>query len=90
MEEILVANLQRISDRILRHVDAEHLPAGYALAVGAIVIGYVELPDVHDWVDAVPDSAVEKLIAIMVRRGKWDSLPWLSEYVRKTPAEVSV
>lgn len=78
-----MANLQHIAGRIFRHVDAGHLAVGFALAMGAIIDAQDEDPDVHGWIDAVPGSAVEKLIACMVRRGKWDDPTWLREYVRK-------
>jgi hypothetical protein len=78
-----VANLQHIAARIFRHVESEHLAAGYALAMGSIIDAYDEDPDVHGWIDAQPGSAIEKLIACMVRQGKWDDPCWLREYVRK-------
>jgi hypothetical protein len=78
-----VANLQHIASRIFRRVNAGHLEDGYALAMGAILEAYDDDPDVHGWIDAVPGSAVERLIACMVRRGKWADPVWLRESVRK-------
>lgn len=40
-------------------------------------------PDFHEWADGVAGSTVEKLIATMVRQGKWDDPDWLREYVRR-------
>ncbi len=77
-----MANIQHIADRIFRHVDAGHLPAGYTLVMGAIIDAYGDSQDFHEWVDAVQGSAVEKLIACMVRKGKWNDPAWLREYVR--------
>ncbi|WP_437559384.1 hypothetical protein [Acidithiobacillus sulfuriphilus] len=77
-----MANLQHIADRIFRHVDAGHLPVGYTLAMGALIDAYDEDPDFHAWADTVQGSRVEKLIARMVRQGKWDDPFWLREYVR--------
>ncbi|MBU2853340.1 hypothetical protein [Acidithiobacillus ferriphilus] len=76
-----MANIQHIATRIFRHVDAGHLPVGYTLTMGALIDAYGDNPNFHEWVDAVPGSAVEKLIACMVRTGKWDDQEWLREYV---------
>lgn len=89
-----MANLQHIADRIFRHVDAGHLPAGYANCMGALIDAYGtpparvppamdDDPDFHEWVDSVPGSAIEKLIACMVRKGAWSDPAWLREYIRE-------
>ncbi|MDA8378701.1 MAG: hypothetical protein M0Z50_17045 [Planctomycetia bacterium] len=78
-----MANLQHIADRIFQHVDVGRLPAGYSLVMGALIDAYDEDPDFHAWVDSVTGSAIEKLIACMVRAGKWDDPAWLREYVRE-------
>lgn len=77
-----MANIQHIANRIFRHVEAGHLVAGYALTMGILLEAYDDDPDFHEWADSVPGSAVEKLIATMVRIGKWDDPDWLREYVR--------
>ena len=77
-----MANIQHIAARIFRHVDAGHLPAGYTLTMGALINAYDDDPDFHEWADTVPGSAVEKLMACMVRHGAWDNPEWLREYVR--------
>jgi hypothetical protein len=83
-----MANLQHIADRIFRHVDAGHLVAGYSASMGALIDAYGvppardEDPDFHAWVDAVPGSAVEKLLVCMVRNGKWGDPAWLQDYLR--------
>ena len=82
-----MANIQHIADRIFRHVDAGCLPAGYALVMGALVDAYDDDPDFHEWADAVPGSAVEKLMACMVRQGKWGDSAWLRAYVREATRE---
>lgn len=82
-----MGNIQHIADRIFRHVDAGRLPAGYALVMGTLVDAYDDDPDFHEWVDSVPGSAVEKLIARMVRHGAWDDHEWLREYVREAAKE---
>lgn len=82
-----MANIQHIADRIFRHVDAGHLSVGYALAMGAIIDAYDDDPDFHEWADAVQGSAIEKLIACMVRTGKWDDPVWLREYTRAATRE---
>ena len=82
-----MANIQHVATRIFRHVDVGHLPAGYALAMGALVDAYDEDPDFHEWADAVPGSAVEKLMACMVRQGKWGDPVWLRDYVREAARE---
>lgn len=82
-----MANIQHIAGRIFRHVDAGYLPAGYSLAMGALIDAYDECPDFHAWVDAVPGSSVEKLIARMVRQGKWSDSAWLRGYVREALKE---
>ena len=79
-----MANLQHIADRVFRHVDADHLPAGYALVMGALIDAYDDDPDFHEWADGVTGSAVEILIARMVRKGAWNDPEWLREYVRET------
>jgi hypothetical protein len=84
-----MANLQHIADRIFRHVDASNLPAGYATVMGALIDAYGvptangDDPDFHEWVDSVTGSTIEKLIARMVRNGKWDDPAWLQEYIRE-------
>ena len=56
--------------------------------MGALIDAYDDDPDFHEWVDSVSGSAVEKLIACMVRKGKWNDPEWLREYVRGcTPQE---
>ena len=82
-----MANIQHIAARIFRHANAGRLPAGYALAMGALVDAYDEDPDFHEWADAVPGSAVEKLMACMVRQGKWGDPVWLRDYVREAARE---
>lgn len=82
-----MANIQHIADRIFKHADAGHLPAGYALTMGALIDAYDDDPDFHAWVDSVPGSAVEKLIACAVRKGVWDHPDWLREYVREALKE---
>lgn len=77
-----MANIQHVADRVFRHVEAGHLAAGYAKAMGALIDAYDDNPDFHEWADEVPGSAVEKLIATMVLHGKWNDLAWLMEYVR--------
>lgn len=96
-----MANIQHIADRIFRHVDAGHLAAGYASAMGALIDAYgVPLagglhpargddPDFHKWVDSVPGSAVEKLIARMVRNGAWSDPSWLREYIQEVSLKES-
>lgn len=76
-----MANLQHIADRIFRHVDAGHLAAGYALSMAYLIDAYDDDPDFHEWADAVPGSAVEKLLACMVRKGKWGDPLWLTQYI---------
>lgn len=82
-----MANLQNIADRVFRHVDAGHLPAGYANCMGALIDADSEDPDFHKWVDTVSGSAVEKLIACMVRKGKWDDPAWLRDYIQEALKE---
>ena len=82
-----MANIQHIARRIFRHVDEEHLPAGYALAMGALIDAYDDDPDFHEWVDDVQGSAVEVLIARMVRQGAWNDPDWLRETIQETPRE---
>jgi hypothetical protein len=82
-----MANMQHVAERIFRHVDAGHLPAGYANCMGALIDAYGATPardddlDFHEWADKVQGSAIEKLIACMVRQGSWDNPAWLREYV---------
>lgn len=117
-----MANIQHIAERIFRHVEVGHLPAGYALTMGALIDAYgmplqgaflpgaslpgasrlqgsfpvqvANLPerdeepdcrshDFHEWVNRVSDSAIEILIARMVRKGAWDNPEWLREYVQE-------
>lgn len=82
-----MANLQHIAERIFRHVNAGHLTAGYATAMGVMIDAYDDDPDFHEWVNSVPGSAVEKLLACMVRHEKWDDPVWLREYVREALTE---
>lgn len=74
-----MANIQHIADGIFRRVDAGHLAAGYSASMGALIDAYGDDPDFHAWVDAVPGSAVEKLLARMVRAGAWNDPQWLRE-----------
>ncbi|MHB1632403.1 MAG: hypothetical protein ACYCQL_09370 [Acidithiobacillus sp.] len=82
-----MANLQNIAERIFRHVDAGHLPAGYANCMGALIDANSEDSDFHEWVGTVTASAVEKLIACMVRKGKWNDAAWLREYLQEVSKE---
>ena len=50
----------------------------------ALIDAYDDDPDFHEWADRVPGSAVEKLIAHMVRKGKWNDPVWLREYVQES------
>ncbi|MHB1665950.1 hypothetical protein [Thiomonas sp.] len=50
-------------------------------SVDALIDAFDEEPDFHEWADTVPGSAVEKLTACMVRKGKWDDPAWLLDYV---------
>ena len=87
-----MANLQHIADRIFRHVDAGHLVAGYAASMGALIDAYGvtpardEDPDFHAWIDAVPGSAVEKLLVCMVRAGAWEDPGWLAAWIQRDQA----
>ncbi len=76
-----MADLQHIAARIFRHVDAGGLTAGYANVMGALIDADADDPDFHEWAATVPDSSIEKLIACMVRKGAWNNLAWLREYV---------
>lgn len=107
-----MANIQHIAERISRHVEVGHLPAGYALTMGALIDAYgmplqgaapvreaspvpcANLPErdegpdcrsheFHDWANRVPDSAIEILIARMVRKGAWNDTGWLREYIQE-------
>jgi hypothetical protein len=82
-----MANLQHIAERVFQHVDAGHLPAGYALTMGALVDAYGDAPDFHEWAETVTGSAIEKLIACMVRKGKWDDPAWLRDYLQEALKE---
>lgn len=81
-EEISLSDFQSIANRISRHVDLGYLPAGYALAVHSLVTAYRENTEFRQWAAETPGSSVEKLIACMVRRGKWGDSAWLREYLR--------
>lgn len=78
-----MANIQHIAERIFRHVNAGHLPAGYALTMGALIDAYNDDTDFHKWVDTETGSVIEKLITSMVRTGKWNDSTWLRETIRK-------
>ena len=78
-----MANLQHIAARVFRHVEDGHLPAAYSPTMGTLIDAYDNDPDFHEWADGVAGSTVEKLIATMVRQGKWDDPDWLREYVRR-------
>lgn len=54
--------------------------------MGAIIDAYSE-PDFRVSIDNVNGSAVEKLIACMVRSGAWNDPDWLRGYIRETPRE---
>ncbi len=82
-----MANVQHIATRIFRHVDAGHLPAGYALTMGVLIDAYDDDPDFHEWSDTVMGSAIEKLIACMVRTEKWSDPAWLRNYIREATKE---
>lgn len=82
-----MASIQHIADRIFRHVGAGHLAAGYSLTMVALIDAYNDDPDFHEWVNKVPGSAVEKLIACMVRKGKWNDPTWVGEYIREDAKE---
>ena len=79
-----MANMQHIADRIFRHVGADRLLAGYAKAMGTLIDAYDDDPDFHEWADGVTGSAVEILIARMVRKGAWNDPEWLRETMRET------
>ncbi|MBU2755252.1 hypothetical protein HFU84_08640 [Acidithiobacillus sp. CV18-2] len=76
-----MANLQHIAERIFRHVDAGHLVAGYASAMGFVLDRYDDDPDFHDWVQRSPGSDVEKLLACMVKSAAWNNEEWLANYL---------
>ena len=78
-----MANIQQVAERIFRHVEADHLPAGYALIMGALIDAYNDDPNFREWVDGVTGSAIEKLIACAVRKSAWNNPGWLREYVRE-------
>jgi hypothetical protein len=78
-----MANIQHVANRIFRHVDASQLPASYANVMGALIDAYGDDPDFHAWIDTVHGGAVEKLIACMVRKGKWNDAAWLREYIQE-------
>lgn len=82
-----MANIQHIAERIFRHVDAGHLPAGYALAMGSLIDAYDDDPDFHEWADSVNGSAVEKLMACMVRKCAWHDMAWLREAIQESPSQ---
>ncbi|MHB8850094.1 MAG: hypothetical protein ACYC45_03165 [Acidithiobacillus ferriphilus] len=78
-----MANLQHIADRIFRNVDAGHLVVGYSASMGALIDAYDDDPDFHAWIDAVPGSAVEKLLVCMVRAGAWEDPGWLAAWIQR-------
>ncbi len=78
-----MANLQHIAHRVFRNVNAGHLVADYAPAMGVLIDLYEEHPGFREWADAVPGSAVEKLLACMVRAGAWDDPRWLEKYLAR-------
>ncbi|MBU2742414.1 hypothetical protein HAQ01_14030 [Acidithiobacillus thiooxidans] len=82
-----MANIQHIADRIFRHVDAGHLPVGYAIAMGSLIDAYDDDPDFREWMDDVNGCAVEKLIACMVRKGAWHNPQWLHTYILESSQE---
>jgi len=80
---ISLANLQHIAQRVFRNVNAGRLAAGYAPAMGMLIDLHEEHPGFHEWANAVSGSAVENLLACMVRAGAWDDPRWLEEYLAR-------
>ncbi|MBU2761075.1 hypothetical protein [Acidithiobacillus sulfurivorans] len=83
----LMANIQHIAERVFRHVDASHLPVGYALAMGSLIDAYDDDPDFHEWADSVDGNVVQKLIDCMVREGAWNDPAWLQAFIREASRE---
>lgn len=77
-----MSNIQRTADRIFHHVAQGHLHSDFAVAMGALLEIYAHDDDVHDWVLKVSPSAIDKLLACMVRHKTWHDDAWILDYIR--------